>query len=49
MKLFAYAVLGLNIGIIPINYILGSLTPSSLILNLSVASIVIVNLFKIHD
>jgi hypothetical protein len=51
MKTFAYIVLALNIGIIPINYLAGSLTSSSLILNLSVSAIVIVNLFqlKIYD
>lgn len=47
MKTFAYIVLVLNIGIIPINYLAGSLTSSSLILNLSVSAIMIVNLFGI--
>jgi hypothetical protein len=51
MKTFAYIVLALNIGIIPINYLSGSLTSSSLILNLSVSAIMIVNLFglKTYD
>lgn len=47
MKTFAYIVLALNIGIIPINYIAGSLTSSSLILNLSVSALIIVNLLEV--
>ena len=51
MKTFIYIVLALNIGIIPINYLTGSLTSSSLILNLSFSAIIIVNLFvfKTYD
>ncbi len=45
MKLLAYIVLALNIGIIPINAIAGSLTSSSLVLNLSVSALLIANLF----
>ena len=44
MKTFGYIVLALNLGIIPINYIAGNLTSSSLILNLSIASIVLLQL-----
>ena len=45
MKTFAYIVLALNnLGIIPINYIAGSLTSSSLILNLSISAIVLLQL-----
>lgn len=49
MKTFGYIVLALNLGIIPINYIAGSLTSSSLILNLSVSALVVVNLFEIRN
>ena len=44
MKTFGYIVLALNLGIIPINYIAGSLTSSSLILNLSISAIVLLQL-----
>ncbi len=44
MKLFAYIVLALNVGIVPINYIAGNLTSSSLILNMSISAIVIFQL-----
>lgn len=44
MKLFAYIVLALNVGIVPINYIAGNLTSSSLILNMSICAIVILQL-----
>lgn len=44
MKTFAYIILALNLGIIPINYIAGNLTASTLILNLSISAIVILQL-----
>ena len=44
MKTFGYIILALNIGIIPISYLSGDLTTSSLILNLSISSIVIFQL-----
>jgi hypothetical protein len=44
MKTFGYIILALNIGIIPINYLAGNLTSSSLILNLSISAIVLFQL-----